>query len=156
MSIKKRFLKRNLADVGMSQCMNALADKVHKQEVPCTQWYARELCNMATLFNHLLRSATHLLVVDASSSNVCTDGCHPAASMLCLLSLYCKKVQAVSPSYTQSKAQMNHPQRISWLLVAISNATCIAFMVLGWLKKEERKKERRWTILTSTFSGLPL
>ena len=24
----------------MIQCMNALADKVHKQEVPCTQWYA--------------------------------------------------------------------------------------------------------------------
>ena len=31
----KKFLKRNLADVGMVQCMNALADKVHKQEVPC-------------------------------------------------------------------------------------------------------------------------
>ena len=30
----KRFLKRNLADVGMVQCMNALADKVQKQEVP--------------------------------------------------------------------------------------------------------------------------
>ena len=27
----------NLADVGMAQCMNALADKVHKQEVQCTQ-----------------------------------------------------------------------------------------------------------------------
>ena len=33
----KRFLKRNLADVGMAQCINALADKVHKQEVSCTQ-----------------------------------------------------------------------------------------------------------------------
>ena len=42
----KRFQKRNLADVGISQCMNALADKVHKQEVPCTQ------CNIATLFNN--------------------------------------------------------------------------------------------------------
>ena len=29
----KRFLKRNLAHVGMVQCMNALADKVQKQEV---------------------------------------------------------------------------------------------------------------------------
>ena len=29
--------KGNLADIGMAQCMNALADKVHKQEVPCTQ-----------------------------------------------------------------------------------------------------------------------
>ena len=46
----KRFLKRNLAHVGMVQCMNALADKVHKQEMPCTQWYA--LHNMATLFNN--------------------------------------------------------------------------------------------------------
>ena len=43
----KRFLKRNLPHVGMVQCMNALADKVHKQEVPYTQWYA--LHNMATL-----------------------------------------------------------------------------------------------------------
>ena len=32
-----RSLKENLADVGMAQCMNALADKAHKQEVPCTQ-----------------------------------------------------------------------------------------------------------------------
>ena len=29
----------------MVQCMNALADKVQKQDVPCTQWYA--LHNMA-------------------------------------------------------------------------------------------------------------
>ena len=33
----KRFQKGNLADVGIAQCMNALADKVQKQEVPCTQ-----------------------------------------------------------------------------------------------------------------------
>ena len=30
--------------------MNALADKVHKQEVPHTQWYAHH--NMATLFDN--------------------------------------------------------------------------------------------------------
>ena len=30
--------------------MNVLADKVQKQEVPYTQWYA--LRNMATLFNN--------------------------------------------------------------------------------------------------------
>ena len=30
--------------------MNALADEVHKQEVPCTQLYS--LHNMATLFNN--------------------------------------------------------------------------------------------------------
>ena len=46
----KRFLKRNLADVGMAQ-INALADKVDKQEVPCKQRYAFH--NTATLFkNH--------------------------------------------------------------------------------------------------------
>ena len=33
--------------------MNALADKVHKQEVPCTQWYWYARHTMATLFiNH--------------------------------------------------------------------------------------------------------
>ena len=46
----KRFLKRNIAHVGMAQCINALADKVQKQDVPCTQWYT--LHNMATLFNN--------------------------------------------------------------------------------------------------------
>ena len=50
--IPKKILKRNLTDVGMSQSMNALADKVRKQEVPCTHWYARALHNMATLFNN--------------------------------------------------------------------------------------------------------
>ena len=30
--------------------MNALADKVHKQEVPRTQWYALHI--MTTLFNN--------------------------------------------------------------------------------------------------------
>ena len=49
-SINLRFLKRNLPHVGMVQCMNALVDKVQKQEVPYTQWY--ELHNMATLFNN--------------------------------------------------------------------------------------------------------
>ena len=43
----KQFL---LLDVGLAQCMYALADKVHKQEVPCTQWYT--LHDMATLFNN--------------------------------------------------------------------------------------------------------
>ena len=33
----KKIPKRNVADVEMAQCMNALADKVNKQEVPCTQ-----------------------------------------------------------------------------------------------------------------------
>ena len=41
--------------------MHALADKVHKQEVPCTQWYA--LHNTATLFNdHSYISSSGTLV----------------------------------------------------------------------------------------------
>ena len=70
----------------------------------------------------LLCSATHAFVVDASSSHVCIDEWLSTASTLCLLSLHFK-AQAVSPSYAQCKAQMNHSQRISWLLVAVSNAT---------------------------------
>ena len=42
----KKFLKKNLAHVGMVQFMNTLADKVQKQDMPCTQWYA--FYNMAT------------------------------------------------------------------------------------------------------------
>ena len=61
------------------------------------------------------------------------------------LSLPRKNAQAVSPSYAQSKAQINSPQRISWLLVAVSNVArgcfeCCTYRVtaLGWLKKERR------------------
>ena len=76
-------------------------------------------------FNSLF-GATNTLAVDASSSHVCTDEWRPTASTFCPLSLPYKKARVVSPSYAQSKAQMNHSQRISRLLVAISNATCIA------------------------------
>ena len=48
---KKKFLKRNLVHVGMAQCMNALADKVHtKTRSAMHTVYA--LHNMATLFNN--------------------------------------------------------------------------------------------------------
>ena len=61
-SLYKRFLKRNLAHVGIVQCMNALADKVQKQDVPCTQWYA--LHNMVTLFdNHPYISSSGFLEI---------------------------------------------------------------------------------------------
>ena len=36
-SPQKDLKKNKLADVGMTQCMNALADKVHEQQTPCTQ-----------------------------------------------------------------------------------------------------------------------
>ena len=88
----------------------------------------------------------HANTVDMSFSHVCTDEWHLTASTLCPLSLPHKKVQAVSPSYAQSEAQMNHPQRILGLFVAILNATHITF---GARLVEERRIRRRWwTILT--------
>ena len=46
----KRFLKRNLADVGMAQWIHWLTKYTNKKCHACTQWYA--LHNMATLFNN--------------------------------------------------------------------------------------------------------
>ena len=44
--LHKNISKKKSSWCRMTQCMNALADRVHKQEVPCTQWYA--LHNMTT------------------------------------------------------------------------------------------------------------
>ena len=56
-------------------------------------------------------------------------------------SLPCKKAQEVSHSYTQSEAQMDYLQRISWLSVAISNATRFALRCYaGWRKKMNNLK----------------
>ena len=62
---------------------------------------------------NLLHDAIYALVIDASFLHVCFNEWRPTASTLCPLSLPCKKAQAVSLSYAQSKAQMNHLQRIS-------------------------------------------
>ena len=69
--------------------------------------------------------AAQALAVDASSSHVCTYKWVPTASTTLPLNLPLKTSQAVSPSYTQSKAQMAHPQRILGLLVVVSNTTRI-------------------------------
>ena len=70
----------------------------------------------------LLRGVTqHVSAVDASSAHVCAHVHWWMASN----SQYAmppqsspqKKSQVVSPGYVQSKAQINHPQIISWLLV---------------------------------------
>ena len=61
------FLKRNLAHIGMVQCMSALADKVHKQEVHAhadLHSITSLLHNMATLFNnHTYISSSKLNLV---------------------------------------------------------------------------------------------
>ena len=52
-----------------------------------------------------------------------------------------KKAQVLSQSHAQNEAQIDHPQRISWLLVAISNATRTRVTALGWLKNEEEDEQ---------------
>ena len=62
----------------------------------------------------------------------------------CLPRIFYRNVQVVSPSYAQNKAQMDHPQRISWVLVhGYFEHYMYHVMVLGWSKKEERKEERK-------------
>ena len=50
---------------------------------------------------------------------------------------HANKAQVIS---LQLRSQMDHPQRISWLLVAFLIATHIAHvMALGWLKKGDNE-----------------
>ena len=87
----------------------------------------------------------HDIIIVPTLLHMCMDKwCSLTASTLCLLSLSCKKVQKVSHRYAQNESQMDHPQRMSWLLVAISSTTnfehskfCIT--VLSWLKKVRKK-----------------
>ena len=50
LSIKKISKRKSTCSWCRDGSTNALAEKVHKQEVPCTQWYA--LHTMTTLFNN--------------------------------------------------------------------------------------------------------
>ena len=70
--------------------------------------------------------------------------CHPilAHTEECAsLSLPSKKLHAPSRGHAQNKAQIDNPQRISWLLVAISNATRIALWRYR-LAEERRRTEQ--------------
>ena len=57
----------------------------------------------------------------------CINEWCPTASTLCPLGLPRKKAHEASQSYAQKEAQNDHPQRISYLLVAVSNATLLTF-----------------------------
>ena len=61
------------------------------------------------LLTILLHGAAHVIPIDESSVHMCIDKWPPTARMLYPLSLPCKRAQAISPSYAQSKAQMNYP-----------------------------------------------
>ena len=76
------------------------------------------------LFFSLFCHTSHTLVVMCHPS-MCTNEWRSIASTLCPLSLPCQKSQEVSCSYAQNKAQKDHPQKISWVLMAISNETLI-------------------------------
>ena len=100
-----------------------------------------------------IMSAAHALTVDASSSHMCTDKWLPTASTLCPSVFPAKKAQAVSPSYAQSKAHMNHLQAENFVTIG-GCFECYTYHVtaLGWLKKEEERKKMN----DSDFSPLPL
>ena len=55
-----------------------------------------------------------------------------------------QKKQTVSPSYAQSKAQKDHRSPENFVTIG-GCFECYTYHVtaLGWLKKKERKKERR-------------
>ena len=80
----------------------------------------------------------HVIAVDASSLHVCIDKMVSNDQYALPPQSSPQKAKVVSPSYAQSKAQINYPQRISWLLVTVSNVTHIA---LRARMAEERKKE---------------
>ena len=51
-----------------------------------------------------------------------------------------KQAQAVSLSYAQSKAGMNHPQK-NWTIDGCLECYTYCIMALGWLNKEEKRKK---------------
>ena len=105
------------------------------------------------IFSNLLCGATHIIAVGESSMHMCIDEWFPTASALCTLSLCRKKKTAtVSSSYAQSKAQMNHTQRIFRAPHVLCYSTSLAeerkLRKRKKKRKKERKKERRRIILT--------
>ena len=63
-----------------------------------------------------LRLMRQLAVNARSYPSMCTDEWRPTVSTVGLLS---KIAQMLSRSHAQNEAQIDHPKRISWLLVAI-------------------------------------
>ena len=105
----------------------------------------------------LLRGAAHVIAVDESSAHVmCIDESgRPTTSILCPLSLPCKEVQAVSPSYAQSKAKKTSQENFMAIGGCFERYT-FRVMALGWLKKERKKERKMKNSDFSTVSGLPL
>ena len=87
-------------------------------------------CAMPPTHLRLMRQ----LAVNASSyPSTCTDEWRPTVSTVGLPS---EKAQMLSRSHAQNEAQIDDPKRISWLLVAIQNATRIALRRQAPCKKK--------------------
>ena len=132
-------------------CILSASAFVHWAIPTCTRFLFRSLYEYLFLYNNVT-CAAHALVVDVLSSHVCTDKWLSTASTLCPLNLPHKKAQAVSPSYGQSKAQMDQN------FVTIGGCSNVTHNVLwrwaGWRKKNRMKKMNKFWLLT--FWGLPL
>ena len=112
--------------VHITVCMTPLAYVLCQPVHSCIEPSLDQLDFFLEIFLwRLVSRAAYALAVDASSSHVCIDEWLLTASTLCPLSLPTKTTSSKSQLHAQSKAQMNHPQIISWLLVAVSNATRI-------------------------------
>ena len=87
------------------------------------------LWRLVSVDKNLVTRTAHVIAVYTSSAHVCWQ--------MASNSLPRKKAQAVSPSYAQSKAQKDHLQRISWLMVLVRTLHVWSYRVtaLGWLKE---------------------
>ena len=87
----------------------------------------------------------HLWLMCHPIAHAPTNAWRPTASTLCPLSLLRKKkaLQEVNLSYTQKEAQNDHPQRISYILVAVSKTTLFAFRLVGEERRKKKKEEER-------------
>ena len=83
----------------------------------------------------------HLWLMCHPIAHAPVNAWHPTASTFCPLSLpRKKKVLEVNISYAQKEAQNDHPQRISYIWVAVLKATLLRS---GWLEKKEERRKRR-------------
>ena len=142
-------------NVSMHECTGW--QSTNKTQVPCTQWYALAHHNMATLFNNSPYKSNSKFSANWSANQTDTarflfwnllerlvsfvTRCRPRACVILARvqwrSTLCPSVfptrkrqsaQAVSPSYAQSKVQMNHSKRI-W--VKWKERHCVSFLK-GW------------------------
>ena len=89
----------------------------------------------------MLRRTAHVITVDASSAHMCIDEWRPAASMLCPLSLLCKKIAGVR-SQLRSKRSSKGTSSENFLAAGgFFERKTYHVTVLGCLKKKEKDEQ---------------